>query len=108
MDFVHEGAIFGGEDGLHAVGQSFFGLVMDFDEEAIGADGDSGTGKRKNFVAFASAVAGIDEDGQVTAPLDGGNDREVEGVAGKIGEGAHAPLAKHNVGIRREWQPCRV
>ena len=34
------------EDGLHAVGESFFGLVMDFNEEAIGADGDSGTRKR--------------------------------------------------------------
>ena len=42
-------------------------------------------------------MAGIDEDGQVTAFLDRGNDREIEGVAGKIGEGAHAAFAKHNV-----------
>ena len=62
-DFGLEFGEFGGEDGLHAVGEGFFGLVMDLDEEAVGADGYGGAGKRKNFVALAGAVAGIDEDG---------------------------------------------
>ena len=31
-DFGEESGEFGGEDGLHAVGEGFFGLVMDFDE----------------------------------------------------------------------------
>jgi len=97
VDFVGEGGVFGGEDGLHAVGESLFGLVMDFDEESIGTDGDCGAGKWKNFVAFAGAMAGIDEDGQVAARLDGGNDGEVEGVAGEVGEGANTTLAEHHV-----------
>ncbi len=66
-DFGLEFGEFGGEDGLHAVGEGFFGLVMDFDEEAVGADGYGGTGERKNCVALAGAVAGIDEGGQVAA-----------------------------------------
>ena len=32
LDFALEFGEFGGEDGLHAVGEGFFGLVMDFDE----------------------------------------------------------------------------
>jgi len=66
-DFGGQFGVFGGEDGLNAVGEGFFGLVMDFDEESIGADGDRGTGKRKDFVTLAGAVAGVDQDGQVAA-----------------------------------------
>ena len=96
-DFVGEFGEFGGEDGLHAVGEGFFGLVMDFDEQAISADGDGGARKRKDFVALAGAVAGIDEDGQVAAFLDGGDNGKIEGVAGEIGKGAHAAFAEHDV-----------
>ncbi len=71
--------------------------MVDFDEESIGANGDGSAGKRKNFVAFAGAMAGIDEDGKMTALFDGGDDGEVERVAGKIGEGADATLAEHDV-----------
>src|ERR1700739_3729825 len=85
LDFGLEFGEFGGEDGLHSVGKGFFGLVMDFDEEAVGADGNGGAGERKNFVALAGAVAGIDEDGQVAAFFYGGDNGEVERVAGKIG-----------------------
>jgi hypothetical protein len=91
-----EGELFG-KDGLHAVGERFFGFVVDFDQEAIGSDGDGGAGEGENFVALAGAVAGIDEDREVTAFFDGGNDGEVEGVARKIGEGADAALAEHDV-----------
>jgi len=73
LDFVHEVGEFGGEDGLDAVGEGSVGLVMDFDEEAIGTDGDGGAGERKNFVALAGAVAGIDEDGKMAAFFYGGN-----------------------------------
>ena len=34
----------GGEDGLHAVGEGLVGGVVDFDKEAVGADGDGGAG----------------------------------------------------------------
>src|SRR6266849_5016134 len=62
--FVGEGGEFFGEDGLHAVGEGFVRLMVHFDDEAIGADGNSGAGKRQNFVALAGAVAGIDENGR--------------------------------------------
>ena len=61
--FVGEGDEFLGEEGLHAVGEGFFWLVMYFDEETVSADGDSGSGERQHFVALAGAVAGIDENG---------------------------------------------
>ena len=82
---------------MHAVGEGFFRLMVDFDEEAIGTDGDSGAGERENFVALAGAVTGVDEDGEVAAFFDRGNNGEVESVAGKIGEGADATFAEHDV-----------
>ena len=36
-DFDSECGEFLGDDGLHAVGEGFFGFVMDFDEEAVGS-----------------------------------------------------------------------
>ena len=73
-DFGEEFGEFVGEDGLHAVGKGLFGLMMDFDEKTIGAGSDGGAGKRENFVALAGAVRGVDEDGEVAALLDGGDD----------------------------------
>ena len=98
-DFGREFGELAREDGLDAVGEGFVGLVVDFDEEAIAADGYGGAGERENFVAFAGAVAGIDHDGEMAAFFDGGYDGEVEGVAGKIGKGAHAALAEDDVVI---------
>ena len=76
-NFGDEFGEFLGEDGLHAVGKGFFGLVVNFDEEAIGANSDGGARKRKNFVALAGAVRRIDEDGKVAAFLDGGDHGEI-------------------------------
>ena len=97
--FVGKGDEFLGEEGLHAVGEGLVGLVMDFDEEAIGADGDSGARERQNFVPFAGAVAGIDKDGEMAALFYGRHDGEVEGVARKIRERSNATLAEHHVVI---------
>src|SRR5258708_31515604 len=72
---------------------------MDFDEKAIGADGHGRARKREDFVALASAVAGIDKNGEMTALFHGRNNGEVEGVARKIGECADAALAEHHVVI---------
>src|SRR5690242_12640776 len=72
---------------------------MDLYEQAVGANRDGGAGKRQNFVAFASAVAGIDEDRQVAALLNGGDDGEVERVAGEIGERSNAALTENDAVI---------
>src|SRR6267143_279200 len=97
--FVGEDDEFLGEEGLHAIGEGFLRLVMNFNEEAISANGDSSSGEWQHFVALAGAVSGIDENGQVTAFFDGGDDGEVKGIARKIGEGAHTALAEHHVVI---------
>jgi len=78
---VGEGDEFLGQKRLHAVGERFVRLVMDFDEKAIRADGDSGARKRQDFVALAGAVAGIDEDWKMAALFYRGNNSEVECVA---------------------------
>lgn len=74
-----DGELFG-KDGLHAVGEGLVRFVMHLDEEAIGADSDGGARQRENFVALTGAVTGINEDGQVAALFDGGNDSEVKSV----------------------------
>src|SRR2546428_8845778 len=76
--FVGEGGEFFGEDGLHAVGEGFVRLMVDFDNKAIGANSNGGARKGQNFVALAGAVAGIDENGEVAALLDGGDRSAVE------------------------------
>ena len=96
-NFGDEFGIFGGQDGLDAIGEGFFGLVMNFDEKAIGTDGDGGARKREDFVALSGAVGGIDENGEVAAFFDGGDDGEVEGVAGEVGKSADAAFAEHDV-----------
>src|SRR5260370_40304427 len=46
------------------------------------------------LVALTRAVAGIDNDGQVTQALYSGHDAQVERVARMIGEGPNAALAQ--------------
>ena len=41
-DFVGERGEFAGDDGLDTVGERLFGVVVDFDHEAVGAGGDGG------------------------------------------------------------------
>jgi len=96
---VGEGEELFGKNGLHAVGESFIGFVVDFDEQAVGADGHRCARERQNFVAFAGAVAGVNENRKVAALFDGRDDGEVERIAGKIGESADATFAEHDVVI---------
>ncbi len=48
-------------------------------------------------MALAGAVAGVNEDGEMAALLHRGNDGEIESIARKIGEGADAAFAEHDV-----------
>ncbi len=97
LDLVHHARELIGVDGLRAVGERLLGLVVHFDQDAVGADGDGGAGHGQHLVALAGAVARVDEDGQVAEPLHGGNDAEVERVAGVVGKGAHAALAEDDL-----------
>src|SRR5258708_38817693 len=58
---VGEGDEFLGEEGLHAIGEGFLRLGMNFNGEAISANGDSGSGGRRRFVAVAGARGGLDD-----------------------------------------------
>src|SRR5437899_13098139 len=64
-DLGHQLVELVGQDGLHTVGQCVVGTVMDFDNQPIGADRDRGAGKRQYLVAFAGAVAWVNDDRQV-------------------------------------------
>ncbi len=44
--FVGEGDELLGQERLHAVGEGFVRLVMDFDKQPIGANGNGRAGKR--------------------------------------------------------------
>ena len=97
LKLVHHADKLVGIDGLRAVGERLFGLVVNFDQDAVGAGGDGRAGHGQHAVAPAGAVAGVDENGQVAEALDGGNDAEVERVAGVVGKGAHAALAEDDL-----------
>ena len=84
---------------MDAVGEGLLGLVMDFDQEAVGADRYGGAREGENFVPLAGAVGWIDKDRQVAAFLHGGDYGEIESVAGEVGEGADAAFAEHDVVI---------
>ena len=95
--FVGECGEFAGDDGLHAVGERFFGFVVDFDEEAVAADGYRGEREGKYFVALAGAVRWIDHDRQMAAAFYGGDDGEIQSVAREVGEGADAAFAESDL-----------
>jgi len=80
--------------------RAFLRLVMNFNEEAISAKrrqqqlGESGS----TLWALAGAVAGIDENGQVTAFfLTAGDDGEVKGIARKKSERRCAHRASQSI-----------
>src|SRR5438270_1244396 len=54
--FVGEFGELFGQNGLHAVGESFVRFVMHFNEQAIRADGHRRARERQNLVAFARAM----------------------------------------------------
>ena len=54
---------------------------------------------RRDQVGPAGGVAGVDDDRQVALPLDVGNDRQVERVAGRIFEGPDSALAEDHLPV---------
>src|SRR6266404_2222589 len=82
---------------LCAVRQSLLRLVVNFDDQSVGADGDTRASQRDNHVVLARAMRWIDDDRQVRDPANRGNRREVQRVARVLRERAHAALAKHDV-----------
>src|SRR6266849_3194054 len=93
----HELGEVSGLEGLRAIGKSVVGVVVDFDEQAVGAGGYGGAGHGRNFVAASGAVGGIGEHGQVRELLDDRDGGDVERVACVGFKGANAALAEDYV-----------
>ncbi len=89
---------FGGV-GLGAVGEGVFGVVVGFDDEAVGAGRDGGFAHVGDEVGVAGALGGVDDDGEVGDAVDFGDDGEGEGVAAVGFEGADAAFAEDHVGV---------
>ena len=94
--FHHLDHLFG-IDGLGSVGEGFVGFVVDFDDEAVGADRYCGAGEGNDLVALSGSVAGVDQDRQVAEAMNGGHDAEVEGIASVVDEGADASFAEDDL-----------
>src|ERR1700728_125297 len=86
-----------GEERLRSVGERFIRFVVNFDHQTVGTDGYRRAREWCDFVALAGAVAGIDQNGQMTEPLHRGYQAQIERVAGMVGEGPHATLAQRHV-----------
>ena len=84
---------------LAAVAEGGGGVGMDFDQQAVGADGDSGARERDDHVGATSGVTGVDEDRQMRFLLRHGDGTQVERVAAGVFEGADAPFAEDDLGI---------
>src|SRR5438094_9738236 len=75
------------------------GIVVDFDEQAIGASGNGGASHGRDFVTAAGAVRGVANHWQVRKFFDDGDGGDVEGVARVGFERADAALAEDDVVI---------
>ena len=86
-----------GKNGLHPVGQGLFWLVVHFHEQAVRANCYSRARKWQYLVAFSRTVAGVNQNWKVAAFFDGGHHRQIQSIARKIRERAHAAFTKHYV-----------
>src|SRR5579859_3929911 len=93
----HELGEGGGLQGLSAVREGVVGVVVDFDQQAVGAGGYRGAGHGGNFVAAAGAVGRVGQHWEVRQLFDYGDGGDVEGVAGVGLKGADAALAEDYV-----------
>src|ERR1700728_1385040 len=86
----HQLGELGWVEGLGAVGEGVVGIVVDFDQDAVGACGYGGSSHGRDFVAAAGAVAGVAEHGEMRKLFDYRDGGDVEGVAGIGFKGADA------------------
>src|SRR2546423_673199 len=73
----HELIELAGLERLRAVGEGMVGIVVYFDEQAVGAGGHSGASHGGNFVAASGAMRRVGEHGKVREFFDHGNGSNV-------------------------------
>ena len=96
---VHELPEGGRRDRLGTVADGVFWVVVNLEDQGVGAGGDSGPGHRDDELRFAGAVRRIDDDRQVTLVVKIGHRGQRQGEPGVVLVGADAPLAEHDAGI---------
>ncbi len=77
-----------GGEGLLAVAFGVGRVVVDLDDEAVGAGGHGGQGQGST-IQYMPAAWGVHDHGQVAHLLDGGDGGHIQSVAGVGLEGAH-------------------
>jgi hypothetical protein len=85
------------EQRLGTVGERLVGLVVHFHEQAISSDGYCCTRQRSDFVAFAGAVAGIDQDRQMAQALYRWHQTQIERVPRVIRKSPDTAFAESDV-----------
>ena len=97
LERAHQVAELFGIERLRPVGERRRRIVVHLDQQPVGAAAARGERHRRDEVANAGAVRGIDQDGQMGLLLDIGDGVEIERVAGRGLEGADAALAQHHL-----------
>ncbi len=100
-DVVHEGAEGVDCQSLLAVGAGAGGLVVDLDEQAIGAGGDGAAGEGADEACVAGGVRRVDDHRQPAAHLQQRQRRQVEREAHTVLERADAALAEDHRRVAR-------
>ena len=73
------------------------GIGMDFDDQAISPGRNPGPRDGGNIIRVASAVAGVENDGQVRKVFEDRNGVDIGGIARGGFKGADAALAQHHL-----------
>jgi len=93
-ELVHEALEVWEVEGLGAVAEGVGGVGVDFDHEAVGTDGDGGTGEGRDGPVVAGGVGGVHDDREVGEAFDGDDGGEVLSVSEGGFEGADAAFAE--------------
>src|SRR2546423_8059229 len=80
-DFADEVLVLFERQCLRAVREGAFGVIVDFDDEAVRPGGDARARERHLHVVVTGAVRRVNDDGQVGDTAAGWDGREVERVA---------------------------
>src|SRR5687768_7296905 len=82
------------EQGLGAIADRFLRVRMNFNQQAVRSGCNRSPGHRRNLVATAGAMRGVDNNGEVGEFLDNWDRRNIQCVAGVVLKGSNATLAQ--------------
>ena len=99
LQLANEGGESGEIDLLLPVAHGFGGVGMHLDNEAVGTHCNGSAAKRDDEIGASTALAWIDDDGEVAFFFCDGDGCEIEGVAGVGFKGADAAFAEKDIGI---------